>query len=100
MLSLIAAASIAAHQKASEIHPEPQHALKRCLGKLRTHRNSLSGPRQSAGVEFVFVGAGAPQEKPMCRFFAILTLAVTAIASSNCYAVGSFQRPEPHVVTA
>ena len=32
--------------------------------------------------------------------FAILTLAMTAIASSNCYAAGSFQKPEPHVVTA
>jgi hypothetical protein len=33
--------------------------------------------------------------------FAILAFAVTAIASSNCYAAGSFQKPEPRtVVTA
>jgi hypothetical protein len=33
--------------------------------------------------------------------FAILAFAVTAIASSNCYAVGSFQKPQPRtVVTA
>ena len=32
--------------------------------------------------------------------FTILILALTAIASSNCYAAGSFQKPEPRIVTA
>jgi hypothetical protein len=33
--------------------------------------------------------------------FAILAAAMTAIASSNCYAAGSFQKPEPRtLVTA
>jgi hypothetical protein len=32
--------------------------------------------------------------------FAILTLVMTAIASSNCYAAGSFQKPEPRIMTA
>jgi hypothetical protein len=30
--------------------------------------------------------------------FPILILTMTAIASSNCYAAGSFQKPEPRVV--
>jgi len=40
ILSLVAVASIAADQNVAEIHPEL------CLGKLRIHRNGLSGLRQ------------------------------------------------------
>jgi hypothetical protein len=90
MLSLIAAASIAADQNVAEIHPEL------CLVKLRIHRNDLSGLRQQAGVNFL-LGLAALRGNSMGRF-AILTLAMTAIVAC-CIADakakgGSYQKDE------